>query len=114
MITLARLCVAAVLCAAIFQAAATEKPATPPQMSAERIQQFHDLQFGMLICWSFSSFSGYEWTPGVEDINFFHPTGFDPDSWVAAAKDAEMNYILFLTKHHDGFLASSSSPPSPA
>jgi alpha-L-fucosidase len=61
------------------------------------------MTFGMFICWSFSSFSGYEWTPGVEDINFFNPTGFDPDQWCSVAKDAGMKYILFLTKHHDGF-----------
>lgn len=49
------------------------------------------------------SISGYEWTPGVEDVDFFHPTGFDPDQWVRVAKAAGMQYILFLTKHHDGF-----------
>ncbi len=71
--------------------------------SAERVGEFRDLRFGMFVCWSFSTFSGYEWTPGVEDIDFFHPTGCDPDQWCEVAKDAGMNYILFLTKHHDGF-----------
>lgn len=61
------------------------------------------MKFGMFVCWSFSSFSGYEWTPGVDDIRFFNPTGFNPDQWCKTAKDAGMNYILFLTKHHDGF-----------
>jgi alpha-L-fucosidase len=69
----------------------------------ERAAELQELKFGMFICWSFSSFSGYEWTPGVDDINFFHPTGFDPDQWCRVAKEAGMNYILFLTKHHDGF-----------
>lgn len=62
-----------------------------------------ELRFGAFICWSFSSFSGYEWTPGVEDISFFNPTGCDTDQWCRVAKEAGMNYILFLTKHHDGF-----------
>lgn len=91
------------LCLAMPAASVAETAQAPPAMSAERLREFQDLRFGMFICWSFSTFSGYEWTPGVEDINFFHPTGFDPDSWCAAAKDAEMKYVLFLTKHHDGF-----------
>ena len=99
---LAPIALAAVLTTAAAPAAAVE-PSAPAPMSAGRVREFQDLRFGMFICWSFSTFSGYEWTPGVEDINFFHPTGFDPDSWCAAAKDAEMKYVLFLTKHHDGF-----------
>jgi alpha-L-fucosidase len=68
-----------------------------------RAQQIKDLKFGMFICWSFSTFSGYEWTRGVEDVSFFKATGCDTDQWCQVAKDAGMNYILFLTKHHDGF-----------
>ena len=68
-----------------------------------RAEELKELRFGMFICWSFSTFSGYEWTPGVEDIRFFNPTGFHPDQWCKTVKDAGMEYILFLTKHHDGF-----------
>jgi alpha-L-fucosidase len=57
----------------------------------------------MFICWSFSTFSGHEWTRGVTSLGFFKATGCDTDQWCAAAKDAGMGYILFLTKHHDGF-----------
>jgi len=74
--------------------------ATAPEVRARQIQE---LRFGMFVCWSFSTFCGHEWTPGVDDIRFFNPTGFDPDQWCKVAKDAGMNYILFLTKHHDGF-----------
>jgi len=70
---------------------------------ALRAQQFQELRFGMFICWSFSTFSGQEWTRGVTDVSFFHPTGCDTDQWCETAKAAGMNYILFLTKHHDGF-----------
>lgn len=78
--------------------------AEPPKpVSDERAREITNLRFGMFICWSMSSFSGYEWTPGVEDISFFNPTGCDPDQWCRVAKEAGMNYILFLTKHHDGF-----------
>ena len=68
-----------------------------------RARQISDLRFGMFICWSFSTFSGYEWTRGVDDVGYFKATGADTDQWCKTAKDAGMNYILFLTKHHDGF-----------
>ena len=68
-----------------------------------RAQQVRDLKFGMFICWSFSTFSGWEWTRGIKDVSFFKATGADTDQWCKTAKDAGMHYILFLTKHHDGF-----------
>jgi alpha-L-fucosidase len=68
-----------------------------------RAQQVKDLRFGMFICWSFSTFSGQEWTRGVTDVDFFQASGCDTDQWCRTAKDAGMNYILFLSKHHDGF-----------
>jgi len=55
----------------------------------------------MFICWSFSTFSGNEWTPGMKDIAVFKATGCDTDQWARTAKEAGMGYILFLTKHHD-------------
>ena len=33
----------------------------------------------------------------------FQPTQFDPDKWAMAAADAGMKYMVFTTKHHDGF-----------
>ncbi len=57
----------------------------------------------MFICWSFSTFSGKEWTPGVTNVSLFKATGCDTEQWVKTAKEAQMGYILFLTKHHDGF-----------
>ncbi|MFC1550981.1 alpha-L-fucosidase [Candidatus Latescibacterota bacterium] len=68
-----------------------------------RARQISDLKFGMFVCWSFSTFSGQEWTRGVTDVNYFRATGCDTDQWCRTAKEAGMNYILFLTKHHDGF-----------
>lgn len=62
-----------------------------------------DIHFGMFICWSLSTFSDKEWTRGVEDVSFFNPIGADTDQWCRVAKAAGMDYILFLTKHHDGF-----------
>lgn len=33
----------------------------------------------------------------------FNPVDFNPDKWAEAAKDAGMQYVVFTTKHHDGF-----------
>ena len=40
---------------------------------AARASELKAMKFGMFICWSFSTFSGYEWTWGVKDISFFNP-----------------------------------------
>jgi alpha-L-fucosidase len=76
-------------------------------VSEQRVQELKDLRWGMFICWSFSTFSGREWTDGVvkrtDYDKLFPAKNVDTDQWVKTAKDAEMGYILFLTKHHDGF-----------
>jgi len=33
----------------------------------------------------------------------FNPVGFDPAQWAKAAREAGMKYVVFTTKHHDGF-----------
>ncbi len=71
---------------------------------AVRGKQIAEMKFGMFVCWSFSTFSQHEWTPTHDkDASFFKATHCDTDQWCQAAKDAGMGYILFLTKHHDGF-----------
>jgi alpha-L-fucosidase len=84
--------------------AQTPSSAQPGRVSgAARAQELKNLKFGMFICWSFSTFSGHEWTRGVSDPAYFKASGCDVDQWVKTAKEAGMGYILFLTKHHDGF-----------
>ena len=75
----------------------------PVGVSAARVQALQNLRFGMFVCWSFSTFSGKEWTPGVTNIDLFAAKNCDTEQWVKTAKEAGMGYILFLTKHHDGF-----------
>jgi len=76
-------------------------PKTDDQIRAAQIKE---MKFGMFICWSFSTFSGQEWTPTLDkDASYFTATGCDTDQWCKLAKDAGMGYILFLAKHHDGF-----------
>lgn len=71
--------------------------------NASRSRDLAGLRCGLFVCWSLSTFSGQEWTRGVTDPGFFKATGCDTDQWCQTAKDAGMGYILFLTKHHDGF-----------
>ena len=87
---------------ALFAIALSLGAAQPVDM-AKRAEELKNLRWGMFICWSFSTFSGKEWTPGVTDVSFFRAAAVDTDQWARTAKDAGMGYILFLTKHHDGF-----------
>ncbi|TFH25525.1 MAG: hypothetical protein E4H10_09275 [Bacteroidia bacterium] len=69
-----------------------------------RAKNISDMKFGMFICWSFSTFYGDEWTPTLDkDASYFKASACDTDQWCKVAKDAGMGYILFLSKHHDGF-----------
>ncbi len=75
--------------------------------------QFQDLKFGLFIHWGISSMLGSgEWVMNnrgirVDDYkrlqNAFYPALFDAAAWVGAAKSAGMRYIVFITRHHDGF-----------
>lgn len=68
-----------------------------------RTEEIRNLQFGMFICWSFSTFSGKEWTGEELPVDFFRATECHTDQWVRTAKKAGMRYVNFLVKHHDGF-----------
>jgi alpha-L-fucosidase len=106
-------CAIASVAAAMFCQTAKAADGTPNANTSDaasasvdlkkRAEELKRLKWGMFICWSFSSFSGKEWTPGVKDVAFFKATGCDTDQWARTAKEAGMGYILFLTKHHDGF-----------
>ena len=74
-----------------------------PGVSEARVAALKNLHFGMFVCWSLSTFSGKEWTPGVTNLDLFAARDCDTDQWAKTAKAAGMGYILFLTKHHDGF-----------
>ena len=68
-----------------------------------RAKEMKDMRFGMFICWSFSTYSGMEWTGQELSPEFFRATNCATDQWARTARDAGMKYIYFLTKHHDGF-----------
>ena len=81
-----------------------------------RMTEWNDWKFGMFIHWGPWSQTdiGYIWhitqeqTPEERVKSFdlyktFNPVKFDPRVWAKIAKDAGMRYVVFTTKHHDGF-----------
>lgn len=46
----------------------------------------------------------YEYKQAYQALNrTFNPRHFAPQQWAAAAKNAGMKYLVFTTKHHDGY-----------
>jgi alpha-L-fucosidase len=76
-------------------------------------EQFQDMKFGMFIHWGASSvLANGEWVMnnrGIRQEDYkllqkvFNPTEFNAKEWVAIAKNAGMQYITLITRHHDGF-----------
>ncbi|MCL2407228.1 MAG: alpha-L-fucosidase [Defluviitaleaceae bacterium] len=74
-------------------------------------------QLGMVESWALSdqdsdwSRGGVDWDVDVatfkkqyRDLNkSFNPIRFEPDKWARAAKEGGFKYLIFTTKHHDGF-----------
>lgn len=89
----------------ILTSGAQKQPAINKEVIPDdvRAKEIADMQFGMFICWSYSTFSGKEWTSDAHPVEFFRATSVDTDQWARTAKNAGMKYIYFLTKHHDGF-----------
>ena len=82
-------------------------------MSDDRTKWFREAKFGMFIHWGIYALLGRgEWVMHVEQIpveeyeplmHQFRAERFDPDEWMALAKEAGMRYVVMTTKHHDGF-----------
>ena len=60
-------------------------------------------KFGMFIHFGINTFNNTEWSDGTLPIESYRPTAIDADSWVRTAYEAGMNYVILITKHHDGF-----------
>ncbi len=89
------------------------------------LQEWRDAKFGVFICWGPVSIKGTEigWSrkgprpghrsrfaksgvPMEEYDNLykrFNPTKFDAKEWVDIIQASGAKYMIFLTKHHDGF-----------
>ncbi len=83
---------------------------------ANRLDWFREAKFGMFIHWGPYSVAGIEasWpiiepTGEITEAAYralparFNPTHFDPHAWIALARAAGQRYMVFTTKHHDGF-----------
>ncbi len=104
-------------------------PETDP-LVLEKLEQWQDLKFGLLMHWGTYSQWGIveSWSLCPEDYGWcerragsnpedyfaykreyealktsFNPHGFAPERWAEAAAEAGMRYVVFTTKHHDGF-----------
>jgi alpha-L-fucosidase len=100
-------------------------PETDP-LVLKKLEQWEDFKFGLLMHWGAYSQWGIveSWSICAEDEGWcgrphedyiaykkdyedlkktFNPINFNPDKWAEAAKDAGMKYVVFTTKHHDGF-----------
>jgi len=102
--------------------AEAEKEKDWQNASPEDIAAWRKLKFGLFIHWGPVSLKGTEigWSRGGERrgrrgrgnipaevydnlYKEFNPVKFDAEEWVDVAKDAGMRYMVFTTKHHDGF-----------
>ena len=100
-------------------------PETDP-LVLKKLEQWQDLKFGLLMHWAPSSQWGVveSWSLCSEDEGWcrrkienytdykkqyedlkktFNPVKFNPEKWADAAEAAGMKYVVFTTKHHDGF-----------
>lgn len=89
-----------------------------------KLDKWQDQKFGVLFHWGLYSVPGIveSWNICSEDwivrpmnsyydykkwyfglIDEFNPTDFDPDQWARIMEEAGMKYMIFTTKHHDGF-----------
>ncbi len=104
----------------------------PDTAIQHRLEEWKDLKFGLLMHWGAYSQWGIveSWSLCPEDVGWatgarikkdsvsdyftykknyenlkktFNPVKFNPAEWAKAAKDAGMKYVVFTTKHHDGF-----------
>jgi len=66
-------------------------------------QAWMDLGRGMFIHYGINTYYDTEWSDGSLDPIKVNPTELDTDQWCRVAKAAGMKYIVFITKHHDGF-----------
>lgn len=65
--------------------------------------EWQDLEFGVIIHFGTNTYLDREWGDGTASPQVFHPTQFDPDEWLRAAKAAGARYVVLVAKHHDGF-----------
>ena len=108
----------------VHEASATYQWPKEPLVK-EKLQNWQDLKFGIILHWGVYSVPGMveSWQITSEDwitpdpvrtyeeeklwywglSRDFNPTKFNPEQWARVAREAGMKYVVFTTKHHDGF-----------
>lgn len=95
------------------------------QKVVEKLKEWQDLKFGVLFHWGIYAVPGIveswsicdegwitrdttmtyqqykDWYWGMTDK--LNPTDFNPEQWADVMQQAGMKYMIFTTKHHDGF-----------
>lgn len=79
----------------IHQISSTEP--TPGQLAQM------ERKYGMFIHFGVNTFGNVEWSDGGIDARSYQPDEIDAEGWVRTAYEAGMNYVIMITKHHDGF-----------
>lgn len=114
-----------ILTAAVLHEAQGQDRDTGP-LVRKKLEWFQDQKFGLILHWGTYAQWGIveSWSICSEDEPWcrrtmdnyveycrayeglkttFNPVKFDPGAWADAARDAGMRYLVFTTKHHDGF-----------
>ncbi len=101
------------LIALVFHVSLVAQSYTPSPENLKARHQFQDDKYGLFIHWGIYSMLGDgEWVMNNRKIKredyqrllpAFYPNDFDAAKWVATAKAAGMKYIIFTSRHHDGF-----------
>lgn len=86
---------------------------SPDKHDAKPNLWFREARFGMFIHWGLYSIPAVgEWTMLNQHYSpaeyaklarRFNPRRLDVKDWIALAKDAGAQYVVFTTRHHDGF-----------
>lgn len=78
------------------------RPIPSETPSAGQLQQM-ERKFGMFLHFGVNTFGNVEWSDGTIPAESYCPSQVDADQWVRTAREAGMNFVILVTKHHDGF-----------
>lgn len=102
------------------------------QQVLDKLDHWRDQKFGVIFHWGLYSVPGIveSWSICSEDVDWIsrkqqlpydeykkwywglkdslNPVNFDPQQWADVMQDAGIRYMIFTTKHHDGFCTFDS------
>ena len=114
------------------QSKATDYVWPTDQQVLDKLAKWQDQKFGVLFHWGLYSVPGIveSWSICSEDVDWIsrkgnlpydeykkwywglkdslNPVNFNPEQWAEVMQDAGIKYMIFTTKHHDGFCTFDS------